>query len=76
MFSNHSKDGATSHYIHQVKSWISTTYSWVSEFIINRYFDELCFRINRSLSKATIFNNLITKMVENEKGFQNKIICN
>ena len=26
--------------IHQVKSWIRTTYSWVSKNNINRYFDE------------------------------------
>jgi len=43
--------------IHQIKSWIRTTYSWVSDFNINRYFNEFCFRINRSQSKATIFNN-------------------
>ncbi len=29
--------------IHQVKSWIRTTYSWVSEFNINRYLDEFCY---------------------------------
>jgi len=34
--------------IHQVKSWIRTTYSWVSEFNINRYLDEFCYRINHS----------------------------
>lgn len=62
--------------IHQVKSWIRTTYSWVSDFNINRYFNEFCFRINRSQSKATIFNNLITKMVENGKVYHNEIICN
>lgn len=62
--------------IHQVKSWIRTTYSWVSDFNINRYFNEFCFRINRSRSKATIFNNLITKMVNKEKVYHNQIICN
>lgn len=62
--------------IHQIKSWIRTTYSWVSDFNINRYFNEFCFRINRSQSKATIFNNLITKMVNKEKVYQNQIICN
>ena len=50
--------------IHQVKSWIRTTYSWVSENNINRYFDEFCYRINRSQSKDTIFNNLIKRMVK------------
>lgn len=62
--------------IYQIKSWIRTTFSWVSDFNINRYFNEFCFRINRSQSKATIFNNLITKMVEKNKVNQNQIICN
>lgn len=50
--------------IHQIKSWIRTTYSWVSDFNINRYFNEFCFRINRLQSKQTMLNNLITKMVQ------------
>ena len=62
--------------IHQIKSWIRTTYSWVNEFNLNRYFNEFCFRINRSQSKNTIFNNLITKMVNSDKIHQNEIICN
>lgn len=49
--------------IHQVKSWLRTTYSWVSEKNIERYFDEFCYRINRSQNKETIFNNLIRRMV-------------
>ncbi len=61
--------------IHQIKSWIRTTYSWVSEFNLNRYFNEFCFRINRSQSKNTIFNNLITKMVNHDKINQSEIIC-
>jgi hypothetical protein len=62
--------------IHQIKSWIRTTYSWVSQFNLNRYFNEFCFRINRSRSKNTIFNNLITKMVDSEKINQCDLICN
>ena len=62
--------------IHQIKSWIRTTYSWVSEFNLNRYFNEFCFRINRSQSKNTIFNNLITKIVNSDKIYQSEIICN
>ncbi len=62
--------------IHQIKSWIRTTYSWVSDFNINRYFNEFCFRINRSQSKSTIFNNLITKMIRKDKVYHNRIICN
>lgn len=61
--------------IHQIKSWIRTTYSWVSDFNIDRYFNEFCFRLNRSQSKATIFNNLITKMVGTDKVYQKQIIC-
>lgn len=49
--------------VHQVMSWIKTTYSLVSGANLNRYFNEFRFRINRSESKKTIFNNLITKMV-------------
>lgn len=60
---------------HQVKSWIRTTYSWVSEFNLNRCFNEFCFRINRSQSKNTIFNNLITKMVYSDKIYQSEIVC-
>lgn len=62
--------------IHQVKSWIRTTFSWVSPDNLNRYFNEFCFRINRSQSKATIFNNLIVKMVEGDKIYQTELISN
>jgi transposase-like protein len=37
--------------IHQVKSWIRTTYSWVSKKHIDKYFSEFCYRIKRSQSK-------------------------
>ena len=62
--------------IHQVKSWIRTTYSWVSDSNLNRYFNEFCFRINRSQSKNTIFDNLINKMVSKQKIYQSKLISN
>lgn len=61
--------------IHHVKSWIRTTYSWVSDFNINRYLDEFCYRLNRSQSKINIFNNLIERMVKSDKIYQSKIIC-
>lgn len=61
--------------IHLVKSWIRTTYSWVSQNNINRYFDEFCYRINRSQSKDTIFNNLIKRMVEADNICHREIIC-
>ena len=61
--------------IHQVKSWIRTTYSWVSENNINRYFDEFCYRINRSQSKDIICNNLIKRMVKTDNITHREIIC-
>ena len=62
--------------IHQVKSWIRTTYCWVSDSNLDRYFNEFCFRINRSQSKATIFNNLMVKMVQGDKISQAELIGN
>lgn len=53
--------------IHQVKSWIRTTYSWVSKKHIERYLNEYSYRINRSQSKQTIFHNLIKRMVSADK---------
>ena len=60
--------------IHQVKSWIRTTYSWVSESNVNRYLDEFCYRINRSQMKENIFNNIIRRMVLADKIYQSKLI--
>lgn len=62
--------------IHQVKSWIRTIYSWVSDSNINRYLSEFCFRINRSQSKQTIFNNLIKRMIKGNPVSQAELICN
>ena len=61
--------------IHQLKSWIRTTYSRVSKFNINRYMDEYCYRINRSIFKDNIFNTLIEKMIRTDKIYQSKLIC-
>ncbi|NQY11828.1 MAG: IS1595 family transposase, partial [Flavobacteriales bacterium] len=61
--------------IHQLKSWLRTTYSWISPFNVNRYLDEFCYRINWSQSKSNIFNNLIERMVNSDKIYQNKLIC-
>ena len=61
--------------IHQVKSWLRTTYSWVSEKHIERYFNEFCYRINRSQNKETIFNNLIRRMVVADNVTHQQIIC-
>ncbi|MFN8266669.1 MAG: IS1595 family transposase [Chitinophagales bacterium] len=61
--------------IHQVKTWLRTTFSWVSEFNINRYLSEFSYRINRSQSKNTIFDNLIRRMVERDVIYQDKLVC-
>ena len=61
--------------IHQVKSWIRGIYSWVSEFSIDRYLAEYSFRINRSQSKETIFNNLIKRIVEGSPVSQSQLVC-
>jgi len=60
---------------YQVMSWIRTTYYWISEGRINRYFKEYCYPINRSQSKDTIFNNLIKRTVKSYNIFHAKIVC-
>ncbi len=49
--------------IHQLKSWLRSTYSWVHAEHIEKYLDEYSFRINRSIHKQTIFHNLILRMI-------------
>lgn len=61
--------------IRQVKSWIGTTYPRVSAFHIDRYFNEFCYRINRSQAKEGIFNNLIERMVAADKIPLEKLVC-
>ncbi len=52
--------------IHQVKSWLRTIPTHVSKQHIQKYFDEFCFRINRSQSKQTIWHNTIVRMIANK----------
>ena len=74
--SNHGNNFQKLHtMIHQIKSWIRTTYSWVSDSNIDRYFAEFCYRLNRSQSKSNIFNNLIERMIKADKIYQVKLIC-
>lgn len=61
--------------IHQIKSWIRTTYSYVSDQNINRYLNEFCYRLNRSQSKNNIFNNLLERMVKSDKIYHSQILC-
>lgn len=62
--------------IHQIKSWIRTTFSSVSKGNIQRYLDEFCFRINRSNSKETIFHNLVRRMNDASNITHKQIVCN
>lgn len=61
--------------IHQVKSWIRTTYSWVSKKHIVRYLNEFSYRLNRSQNKGTVFNNLIRRMVDGGTLSHAQIVC-
>ncbi|MBS9766682.1 MAG: IS1595 family transposase [Flavobacteriaceae bacterium] len=61
--------------IHQVKSWLRTIFSWVSDKNIQRYLNEFSYRINRSNSKETIFHNLIKRMSSADKITQRELVC-
>ncbi|MEB2783709.1 IS1595 family transposase [Algoriphagus persicinus] len=60
--------------IHKVKTWLRTTYSWISKRHIDRYLSEFSYRTNRSQSKETIFHNLINRMVKAEKLYIQNLI--
>jgi transposase-like protein len=49
--------------IHQLKSWLRSTYSWVHQDHLEKYLDEFSFRINRSIFKQTIFHSLVFRMM-------------
>ncbi len=62
------------HIIHQIKSCLRTTYSWIHT---NKYLDESSFRINPSIFKDTIFHKLIQCMLKSESIVDKNIIaCN
>jgi len=50
--------------IHQLKSWLRSIYSWVHQGHIEKYLAEYSYRINRSIYKQTIFDNLIQRMIK------------
>ncbi|CEN53963.1 conserved hypothetical protein [Capnocytophaga canis] len=52
--------------IHQIKSWLRTIMVHVSKKHIERYFNEFCYRINRSQSKINIFHNTILRMINHK----------
>ncbi|MFN2262600.1 MAG: IS1595 family transposase, partial [Psychroflexus sp.] len=57
--------------VHQVKSWLRSTFSWMHEDHIEKYLDEYSYRLNRSIHKQTIFDNLINRMMNSQHvGYQ------
>ena len=60
--------------IHQVKSWLRSTFSWVHKEHIQKYLDEFSYRINRSIYKENIFDLLINRMMITQKVLYQDII--
>ena len=62
-----SKNGTNFNELHivimQLKSWIRAIPTHVSKWHIQAYFDEFCFRINRSKYKLSIFHKTVERMV-------------
>lgn len=59
--------------IMQLKSWIRAIPTHVSQYHIQSYFDEFCYRLNRSQAKHSIFHKTIERMVHSKPIFQNQI---
>jgi len=53
--------------IQQLKSWIRGIHHRVNPEYLQGYLDEFCYRINRSIHKENIFDNLIVRMVKAEQ---------
>ena len=60
--------------VHQVKAWLRSTFSGMHEQHIQGYLDEFSYRINRSIHKQTIFDNLISRMLESKSLFYKDIV--
>jgi len=60
--------------VHQLKSWLRTIPVAVDKKHIQKYFDEFCYRINRSQSKENIFHKTIERMVSAQPLFHFQII--
>jgi transposase-like protein len=62
--------------IAQLKSWLRTIPSHISKKHVQAYFDEFCYRINRSIFKETIFHKTIERMIHAKPLYQNQIVQN
>ena len=73
-FSNNGKNFKELHVIvMQLKSWLRAIPTHVSKWHIRAYFDEFCFRINRSQFKESIFHKTIQRMVISKPVYQSQI---
>jgi hypothetical protein len=59
--------------VQQIKSWIRGIHHSVSHTYLQGYLNEFCYRINRSIHKSTIFDNLIVRMVQADYKSKNQI---
>lgn len=72
--SNHGKNFKELHIvIMQLKSWLRAIPTHVSKWHIQAYFDEFCFRINRSQFKKSIFHKTIERMIYVKPIYQKNI---
>ena len=62
--------------IHQVKSWLRSTFSWVHKQHIQKYLDKFSYLINKSIYKENIFDLLINRMMNTQKTLYQDIIIN
>ena len=62
--------------IHQVKTTLRTIYAWVHKKYMQRYLDEVAFRINRSMHKNTIVHKLMERMIRGAAFDLETSLCN
>ncbi len=60
--------------IQQLKSWIRGIHHSVDKKYLQAYLDEFCYRINRSIHKNGIFDNLMSRMITTKNITKNQII--
>jgi hypothetical protein len=61
--------------IQLVKSWIRAIPTHISKELVQKYFDEFCFRLNRSQFKESIFDKVVMRMIFHKPFTFNMIRC-
>lgn len=59
--------------IQQLKTWLRGIHHSADKAYLQGYLDEFCYRINRSIQKDTIFNNLMLRMINHKQTYINQI---